>query len=344
MKLGSRIILIIFVVFIAGIFYWALFSPKEDVSERIYQTLKEQEKRADLSFKDVTFEEVVAGVKYWQLKAETAMVNKSTGIATLKNANGSFFKNGKPVLLFRSPAALWDMKKKEIILDKPLGYDVNLERQISNLIKTLKKPRLSVFNLPKLYKQGLGYWFQANNLSWKLADQKLLCTGGIMLNKGEVTGYSERLEGDVALERIILEGKPRVEVTPAQTSPIILEADTFEIVSVENIIFARGNPRIRWEEAVVSADKLKYLQAEEVLKLTDNVKVSYKDIQAFGRSADYLTEESKIVLEGDARAIQGENQLKGEKVMISLKDKKISVMGKGKVVITEEDLPAGRQD
>jgi len=338
MKFGNRIILIIFIVFIVGIFYWAIFSPKQDVSERIYQTLKEQEKRADLSFKDVTFEEVVAGVKYWQLQADTAMVNKSTGIATLKDANGSFFKKGKPVLLFRSPAALWDMKKKEIILDKPLGYDVNLERQISNLIKTLKSPRLSVFNLPKLYDQGLGYWFQANNLSWKLADQKLLCTGGIVLNKGEVTGYSDRLEGDVALESIVLEGKPKIVVTPSKTTPITLEAAVFEIASIENTISARGNPRIFWEEAVISADKLKYLQADEVLKLTDNVRVSYKDIQATGRSADYFTEENRIILQGDARAIQGENKLRGEKVVVSLKDKKISVMGRGKVVITEEEM------
>jgi lipopolysaccharide export system protein LptA len=338
MKLGSRIILIIAVVFIAGIFYWALFSPKPDVSERIYQTLKEQEKRADLSFKDVTFEEVVAGVKYWQLKAQTAMVNKSTGIATLKDSKGSFYKEGKPVLLFRSPAALWDMNKKEIILDKPLGYDVNLERQISSLIKTLKSRRLSVFNLPKLYKQGLGYWFQAKNLSWKLADQKLLCTGGIMLNKGEVTGYSERLEGDVALENIVLEGKPRIVVTPAKTTPITLEADIFEIASVENTISARGRPRIFWEEAIVTAERLKYLQADQVLKLTGNVRVFYKDIRAFGNAADYLTEESRIILEGDARAFQGENKLRGEKVMVSLKDKKISVVGRGKVIITEEEL------
>ena len=81
-------------------------------------------KRADLSFKDVTFEEVVAGIKYWQLKATTAKINKSTEIATLRQANGTFFKKGRAVLCFKSPAAIWDMKNKQIVLDKPLGYDV----------------------------------------------------------------------------------------------------------------------------------------------------------------------------------------------------------------------------
>ena len=236
MKIGSRIALLVFIAFIGGLFYWALFSPKEDVSKRIYKTLQEQEKRADLSFKDVTFEEVVAGVKYWQLKAKSAMVNKSTGIATLKDSRGDFFKKGKPVLRFRSPAALWDMKKKEILLDKPLGYDVKLERKITDLLKTLTKSRFSIFNLPKIYKTGFGYWFQAKNLSWKLADERLLCTGGIVLNKGEVTGYSEKLEGDVALESILLRGDPKLVVTPDNTSPLTLEAEVFEIVSPENVI------------------------------------------------------------------------------------------------------------
>ncbi|MFH1684078.1 MAG: LptA/OstA family protein [Candidatus Margulisiibacteriota bacterium] len=343
MKLSYRAILIVSAIFIAGIFYWALFSPKEEISERIYKTLKEQEKRADLMFKDVTFEEVVSGIKYWQLKANSATVNKTTQIATLKDAHGTFFKKGKAVLRFRSPAALWDMKDKEILLDNPLGYDVKLDRKISSLLKTLKKSRFSMFNLPKLYKNGLGYWFQANNLSWKLADQKLICTGGIMLNKGEVTGYAEKLQSDVALERIILEGKPKITIAPNNTSPITLEAEVFEVISEEDIILARGNPKIIWEEAKVSANNIKYLQRKEVLELSEKVFIDYGDIRAWGDSADYLTLEQKIIIEGKASAVQGDNKLSGEKVMVSLKNKKISVVGKGKVVITEEDLPAGRQ-
>ena len=36
--------------------------------------------------------------------------------------------------------------------------------------------------------------------------------------------------------------------------------------------------------------------------------------------------------------MQTENKLSGEKVSVSLKDQKIAVVGKGKVVITEEEL------
>ena len=93
-KYARIIIFIALTILIIGLFYWTFFTPPEDVSQRIQRTLQEQEKRADLSFKDVTFEEVEGTVKYWQLQAKTALVNKSTGVATLQNSNGTFFKNG----------------------------------------------------------------------------------------------------------------------------------------------------------------------------------------------------------------------------------------------------------
>jgi len=337
MKLGYRLILIVSALFIIGVIFWALFAPKEEITEKIYKTLKEQETKADLSFKLVVLEEISNGVKYWELNAKTAVMNKSTNLATLKEVNGTFFKKGKAVLRFKSPAALWDMQKKEIYLDQPLGYDALLERKISSLIKTLTKPNLSLFNLPETYKK-LGYWFQAKNLSWKLTDQKLVCTGGIELNKGEVTGKADKLEGDVAMEKIIISGNPKISIAPDHQVPATVEADRFTIISAEDLILAQGNPIIRWENAVITAADIKYLQNEKVLKLSEKVKINYRDIQAWGDNATYYTESQKIILEGNAYARQTGNELKGEKVIVSLKDKKISVKGRGKFVITEEEL------
>lgn len=325
------------IALVAWIFYWALFSPKEDISQRIYQTLKEQEKRADLSFKKVSFEEVSAGEKFWQLVAESAVVNKNAGIATLQNTNGTFYKKGKAVLKFRSPAALWDMKKKEIYLDKPLGYDALYERQILSLLRTLRAKPQSIFTLPKEYRKGLGYWFQARNLSWKVADQLLLCTGGIVLNKGEITGYADALKGDVEFNKVVMEGNPRVIVTPLNSSPVTLEARTFELSSPQDLLSAQGDPVITWKEAKVLSDAARYLQREKKIELTGNVRVHYRDILAWGNAANYFVDREEVVLTGDARATQGENNLTSDKVMVSLKDQKISLLGRSKVVITEEE-------
>ncbi len=41
---------------------------------------------------------------------------------------------------------------------------------------------------------------------------------------------------------------------------------------------------------------------------------------------------------GNAHALQGDNELSGENISVSLKDQKISVLGKGKVIITDDKL------
>jgi lipopolysaccharide export system protein LptA len=324
---------VVVVIVVAGVFYWALFIPKEDVSQRIYKTIKEQENRADLAFNKVTFEESTGGEKFWQLQAETAVVNKSTGLATLQITEGLFFKNGKPVMKFRSPAALWDMRKKEIYLDKPLGYDVNYERQIMALLQTTGSQPTSIFNLPKTYQQGLGYWFQAKNLSWKVADQQLVCTGGIVLNKGEITGYAEKLTGDVEFKKVLLDGAPRVELAQLQGGSVTIEANQFELDSAADMLIAHGNPVIAWQDARISSLFASYHQPENKIKLAGDVKISYRDINAWGTSADYPTKKELIILSGEARAEQAGSKLSSDKVMVSLKDRKISLLGKSQVVI-----------
>jgi lipopolysaccharide export system protein LptA len=323
---------------VGGLFYWALYIPKEDISQRIYKTIKEQENRADLAFNKVTFEESTGGVKFWQLQAETAVVNKSTGLATLQITQGLFFKNGKPVMKFRSPAALWDMSKKEIYLDKPLGYDAGSEKQIEALLKTLGVQSASVFNLPPAYQKGIGYWFQARNLSWKVAGEQLVCTGGIVLNKGDLTGYAQKLTGDVEFKKVLLDGSPHVVLAELQGGPVTIEADQFELDSAADLLTAHGNPVITWRDARVSSLLASYHQPENKIKLDGDVKVSYQDITAWGNSADYPTKKELIILSGEARAEQAGSKLSSDKVMVSLKDRKISLLGKSRVVIPEDKV------
>jgi len=336
MKLLKAVPLLI-LLFIVGIFGWALFLPKEDVSRRIYQTIKEQEKRADLAFKKVQFEEVSAGEKFWQLNSQTAIVNKNTGIATLQETDGTFYKRGRPVLRFRSPAAMWDMKKKEIFLDKPLGYDVSLERQVQSLAKGRKTGRASVFSLPRTYKKGAGYWFQANNLSWRLADEQLLCTGGIVLSKGEATGNAEQLQSDVGLENIRLTGQPWLAIATAD-QPITLEADSFEVIGRQDLFIAQGAPKAAWGEAEIRSETANYFQGKNKVDFNGTVKVRFKDITAAGDLAEYLIKEQKVILSGNAQAQQGDNKLSGQKIIVSLKDQKVSLVGKSTVVISAEEL------
>jgi len=338
MNLFRSAVAALIIIVVTGAFYWAIFVPKEDISARINRTIKEQENRADLAFNKVTFEESTGGEKFWQLEAENAVVNKSTGIATLRTTTGLFFKNGQPVMKFRSPAALWDMKKKEIYLDQPLGYDVNSEAKIAALLKTQSPGTASVFTLPKTYQKGLGYWFQARNLSWKVADQQLVCTGGIVLNKGEITGRAEKLTGDVEFKKVQLEGSPRVELAQRQGAPVTIEAAQFELDSTQDLLSASGNPVVTWQDARINSLFASYHQPDNQIKLLGNVAIVYQDISAWGGSADYPTRKELIILSGEARAEQGDSRLSSDKVMVSLKDRKISLLGKSRVVIPAEKV------
>ncbi|MBU0630939.1 MAG: hypothetical protein KKC80_08530 [Candidatus Margulisbacteria bacterium] len=331
----KRLLPILAIIFFIWIFYWALFVPKEDVSGRIYNSLKEQEKKADLIFKKVTVEEVVNGVKYWQLEADTGMLNKNAGLAALQNVEGTFFNKGKAVLKFSSPAALWEKDKKEIYLDNPVGYDIASEGKIDQLVSSIRAGKFSFFSFPKEYKKGLGYWFKAKNLRWRLADQKLVCQGGIMLNKGDAAAYAETLSGDVEFKKMELSGSPRIIIGPAGSIPATLEAESFEITGSQDIFTAIGNPRIRWHDAYITAKNIQYYQQKKKLKLSTEVTISFRDIKAWGDKADYFTEDQQIVLSGNAKAEQGTNKLTSDQVMVSLKEQKISLVGKSKLVINK---------
>ncbi len=107
--------------FMVGIFYWAVFSPKDDVTAKISKTLKDQKQRADLFLKGVTFSETAEGLKYWEIKALTSKMNNDTGIADLIDVTGTFYRKDKPALNFVSPKVVWDMKNKTILFTFSYG-------------------------------------------------------------------------------------------------------------------------------------------------------------------------------------------------------------------------------
>jgi lipopolysaccharide export system protein LptA len=213
-----------------------------------------------------------------------------------------------------------------------------LEKQIQSLIRSLRSRPLSVFTLPQQYKKGLGYWFQAKNLSWKLEDEQLVCTGGIVLNKGDITAHADTLSGDVEFKKVMLEGSPRVVITPDGAAPVTFEAQSFLIESQQDLFTAQGNPVATWDDAILLSDTARYYQADKKLALQGNVRVNYRDISAWGDSADYFTDRQNIVFSGNARANQGENKLSSQQVNVSLKDRKISLLGKSKVIVNSEEI------
>jgi len=338
MDLLKRITFIVFVLFILFLFVWAFFLPKKEATETVSEVLRTQKEKLDLFFQGVTFQENSNGVKYWELTAKTSSMNRDTGVADLKESRGTFFDNGKPALKFIAPRAIWDMNKQEIELFDPLGYDVKSQGNINRFLRAYKqKNGPSVFQLPTLFKKrGEGYLFKAQNLTWKLSTKKILCKEGIWLTKGEVTGIARELSADVALEKVILSGSPKIFISNHGLATI--EAERFEVDSLHDIITAKDGVILTTDDIQLKANEAKYLQKYHLLQLKGGIVIEYKKALATASLANYHMDRQLIELTENTRLTRGESVLQGEKVLISLTDKQFRVVGKTKTIIPEKEL------
>jgi len=324
------------IALLLGLFIWAVFSPKEDFVAKITKTLEGQKGIADLFFSGVTVAEISDGKKYWELVAKTSSFNKEEDITTLSTVKGTFFQEDKGSLKIISPSAVWYMALREILLDEPIGYDTKFERQFKGKIedlKDIKDPR-AVFNLPENSTAGdNGYWFKAHNLKWKLSDQKLVCRDGIMLTKGKVVVTSDALEGDVAMEHVILTGSPH-----ALVDSISFEATTMEVDSKNDLLLAYGRIKATRHDGTIIADKGLYKQRTNEVDFIDNVALTYRDLKGWANSAVYFVASEEAVLKGAASAVRAGNTLSGDEIHILFKENRVFVKGKTKVKIGREDL------
>lgn len=337
MDIFKNILFTIFCIFILVLFIWALYIPKQDITQTISQTLKEQTQKLDLLYKGVTFQEVSNGIKYWEMKARTSSVNNSTGIATLEETNGTFFSNGKPTLKFKAPNAIWKMAEKEIILIKPIGYDAKTEEKGFSIFDNSQEKALSYFELPSRYEgKGKGFFFKAENLSWSLKDQEIVCENGLWIKKGEISGLAETLKADVSLEKIKILGHPKVFIS--DTVPSQLDANEFDIDNPKNTLTAKDDVVLTTNQIIVKTKTAIYDQGDNTIKLMGNVSAKYKQFTATADFAAYNLKTQTIILSGNPGLQKGSSSLTGDSVIINTRTKNFSVIGKSKIIVPEKEL------
>ncbi len=322
-----------------GFFVWALL-PEDDFSDKINEKLNKDKQKADVMFKDATLAEVYDGIKYWELVARTAVINKSVGKADLSVVDGLFFDKGRPTIKFLAPSAVWRIKKNEIYLSNPIGYDIKYEKIIkAELAKVKDITRLhSVFHLPeRIGVKYEGYWFSAKNLNWSLSTKKLFCSGAITLTKGDMVINSEKLEADVGLKKVILTGHPSGEIF-ADSKKIIINADSFFVDSYKDIIIADKNVRIKRNGARIAASKAAYDQQKAVVRLYGDVFLTDGQITAFSKNASYDTQNNRITLTEKAKAKRDGNEVYGDSILVLLGQNKIIIKGRTKAKIKETEI------
>ncbi|MFH1710137.1 MAG: LPS export ABC transporter periplasmic protein LptC [bacterium] len=286
-----------------GFFIWALM-PKDDFSDKISEKLNNEKQKADVVFKAATLAEVSDGIKYWELVAKTAVINKSLGVANLSVVDGLFFDKGHPTIKFLAPSAVWRINKNEIVLADPIGYDIKYEKTIKDELAKIKDPaRLSsFFHLPeKIGKKYEGYWFSAKNLDWKLSTKKLLCSGAITLTKGDIMINAEELEADVGLEKVSLTGNPSGEIF-TDSKKINITADKFLVDSYQDIVTADKNVIVTRNGSKLNADKAVYDQKKGAIELSGGVSLTRDNNKVYGEKMLLLLSGNKIIIQGRTKA------------------------------------------
>lgn len=309
--------------------------PKQDISKKIEKTIKEQKDLADLSYKGVTFQEVLNGTKYWEINAKTSSINQSTGIASLEDTFGTFFKDGVPTLNFSAPRALWAMDKKQIDLINPVGYDARYDKATVLDLLSASKNRKSFFNFPKKY-NSKGFFFKAENLNWNVSNKELICNQGLIFQKGNIKGQARKLEGDVALEKVKVSGNPKFDFETRPRASIT--AKEFELNNKLNTITATNGVILTANEIQIETETSTYDINKSVIKLRGGVTATYKNMLANSLHADYDTKNQLITLTRGAKLINNGSVLTGDKILINIKSKTFSVIGQSKIIIPEEEL------
>lgn len=84
-----------------------------DVARLSTQGKVENEK---LNVNELMLTETRNGAKYWEVYAQNAKYESLKSVAVLKDVTGNFYKNGKVIMSFKSPKALYEDKSKKVTL------------------------------------------------------------------------------------------------------------------------------------------------------------------------------------------------------------------------------------
>ncbi len=295
---------IIMVSFISGIFFWAVFAPKEDVSLKIERQLEEQKKRSDLYIKGVTFSEIVRGVKYWEIKALTSQVNKDKGMAELKDVNGTFFKRNIPSMKFISPRVDWDMNKKEIVIDDIIGFEKDMK-------------------------------FKAPRVRWSLDSQRISSEGEVFFEQSGSRLRADILNADAGLDTIEFSGKAGATVSSSGRT-IDVKADRFLVDGRSGTVMASGTASARSGELSILSGVISFDKRSYSIGASKNVRIKFRDTGASAENATYNTRTETVTLSGNAKAEKEDSKLSGNTLKLDLRNNKMSVEGRSKVFIDDE--------
>ena len=305
--MNSRNTFFLLVLILVLIFGWALFNPEENLTLKVSKKIEEQKQKSDLFMKGATFSEAVGGNKFWEIKAITSFINKSTQKAEMNEINGTFFKDGKPSLKIIAPKVFWDMRNKRIEVISPLGYQDKSK-------------------------------FETSSLIWSLDDKKITAKEKIVFERDNVTVTAGSMKADTDLEMMVLQNSPFALIKIKGLPDIEVRSGVFKVNAKTGFLSASGSAELKRGDLLIKSDEISFDAKQSILFAKGDTKITYKDISAVCLTARYSTKKDIVSLFTGVALNRGGNQLNGEKIDLNLKDETISIKGKKSRAVIEEEL------
>ena len=149
-----------------------------------------------------------------------------------------------------------------------------------------------------------------------------------------------------------------------KTKNLTIDADSFEMNALKNIITAEGNVVLKQKGLEIHGKQAKYFKKTEKANIYGGVKIikegmvmfcdtveangktervfakgnirfELSDINGTSDSARYDTKAQKVILIGSPKVMRNLDTLTGEKIYIDLKTEKVRTVGKARIVIVE---------
>ena len=305
--MNSRNTFLLLAIILLMVFVWALLSPEENLSLKVSKKIQEQKQKSDLFMKGAIFSESVGGIKFWEIKAITSFINKSTQKAEMNDIHGTFFKNGTPSLKIIAPKVFWDMKNKSIEVISPVGYE--------------EKSR-----------------FETASLVWSLDDKKITAKEKIVFERDNVVITAGSMKADTELEKMVLQNRPVAVIRSKGLTDIDVRAKVFEVNARNGRISAAGEAVLKRGGLMIKSNEILYDAKENLLFARGGTSVYHKDITARCFAVRYNIKSEVVSLFDKVVLKRGRSELNGDRIDINIKDETISIKGRNSRAVIEEEL------
>jgi len=339
--------LLIFFCVITVISVTMIWTFKNGTVPALPQQALQQLSRPDFSFSEIVISEVAGPVKHWEIRAQSAVIEKTQG--RLKFISGTIFSKNRTVLTFQAPDAYTDLARSNFTL-----YTVTANA---------KEP------VPDPWK------IVSRVLRWNSRKELFDAEGNVRIWNKTASFLADKLEGLISLQTFALHSNVRAgfvapsgDVRSAVSPDITMTCGTLLYDGELAYVTATGNISVHYGDIMsilcdqfgydtrnsnsiarkgvvmeyyptrnsapltVKADMVSYNAETREFAIAGHVDISYNDIRSLSRAAYFYEDKNLLECSGNVRASQQDQKFTGEKIQVYLDTKKIVSAGRTKFI------------